>query len=82
MVPKRFIQQKPGPTSVKFAGVYLNLRKMSRDLQCDHGHLSRIFNSKRNPSLDLAILIAKSLNMGIEDFLSALLERERRTALR
>lgn len=81
-IPKKFVQARPTPISVKFAGVYLNLRELSRHLDCDHGHLSRVFNSKRSPSIQMAVQIAAALNMGVDHFLAALTAREHRTSIR
>lgn len=81
-VPKAFIQAKPTPTSIKLAGVYINLRELSRHLGCDHGHLSRVFNSKRGPSMRMAARIALTLNMTIDEFVTAIAVRRDRTRLR
>lgn len=81
-IPAAFVQTRPTPTSIKIAGVYINLRELSRYLECDHGHLSRVFNSKRGPSVTMARRIAVTLNMTTDDFLNALITRKNRTRLR
>lgn len=80
-IPVAFIQQDPGPTSIRFAGHYINLRRISRHLACDHGHLSRIFNSSRDPSMKMARRLAETLNMTLDAFLTALDVRKNRTKL-
>ncbi len=80
-VPKQFVQAKPTPTSIKLAGVYLNLRELSRHLGCDHGNLYRIFNSKRGPSMRMAARLAMTLNMTLDGFVAAIAVRRDRTRL-
>lgn len=80
-VPKEFVQARPTPTSIKLAGVYINLRELSRHLKCDHGHLSRVFNSKRGPSIRMASRIALTLNMTLDEFITAIAVRRDRTRL-
>lgn len=78
-IPAEFIQPAPNAGSVKFAGVYLNLRSMSRALACDHGHLSRIFNSGRTPSVRMLSRLAAMLHMSMDEFMLALDARKNRT---
>lgn len=80
-ISKKFLQAKPNAYSVKFGGAYLNLREIARRLECDHGHLSRVFNSRRGPSLQMAQRLAEALGMSVDDFLTALRARKNRTKL-
>lgn len=81
MIPAQFIQQTPHPGSVKFAGVYLNLRVLARHLSYNptHSHLSRIFSSDRDPSLRVLRKLAEALNMTPDQFLEAIQARKNRT---
>ena len=50
----------------------INRSKMSRALRVDVAHISRIFSGKSNPSLKLAMKIAKYLDITVEGLYSIL----------
>lgn len=83
MIPAEFLQATPTAGSVRFAGVYLNLREIARYLNHNpsHSHLSRIFSSDRTPSVRMMRRLAVTLNMTSDEFLIALEDRKNRTKI-
>lgn len=66
MENKRLMAQ--GNRAVVFNGEAINLSEISRKTGINVTTLSRIFNGKRNPSLDKAVVIADALNISLDTF--------------
>jgi transcriptional regulator with XRE-family HTH domain len=70
--PHACLEHKPTRQSVLFCSTFINLSLIAFMSGLTLSYISMIFAGKRSPSLRSARLIAKALNMGLEEFLKGL----------
>jgi transcriptional regulator with XRE-family HTH domain len=62
-VPTQCLEDAPTSQSVKFAGRFINLAKLHRQVGIDRGYVSYILSGKRSPTVEYAKRIAQGLGM-------------------
>lgn len=65
-------EQNPNTKSVLFAGEYISLSAIAREVNLSPAQVSRIFSGVREPSLRTARLMSLALGMGLDEFTSNL----------
>jgi transcriptional regulator with XRE-family HTH domain len=70
--PGKCLEQKPTTQSVIFCGVFISITQIAFMTGLSISLISVIFAGKRKPTLRSAQLIAKGLDMDLEEFLKGL----------
>ena len=68
-------QPRPTRQSIYFGGRFINLSAIARTQHIDLSYLSRIMAGNRRASVDRYAIIARALEMTIEDLLAAIDQR-------
>lgn len=70
--PRACLQDHPNVQTIRFGGRYINLSAIVEATGFDIGYISYVFSGKRTPSTPNLRLIAKTMGMGVDDFLECL----------
>lgn len=70
------VLDNPTKAAICLGGKWLNLSAIGRSQGLNKSYLSRVFSGERsNPPLDVLLKISAATGMGLEDLVTALLER-------
>lgn len=83
--PRAYLEERPSHQSVRLSGRYINIKRLSYDLDMDHSYVTRIISGERaNPSYAYLKRIADAFLMTVDELVAAIADRkqERDTELR
>lgn len=83
--PRAYLEDRPSHQSVRLSGRYINIKRLSYDLDMDHSYVTRIISGERaNPSYAYLKRIADAFLMTVDELVAAIADRkqERDTELR